>query len=101
MATGRDRGVDYSTECTVCIIVIDEGVEKKVVYERPQVQLPNRPLTPADRGRALQAPNDAELTDEAKWIFGDMKNKGRIGKNAELGGIFIARTAAAALEMKI
>lgn len=101
MTTGRDRRVDYSTECTVCIIVIDEGVEKKLVYERPQVQLPNRPLTPHERTRALQAPNDAELTDEAKWIFSDMKSKGRIGEKAELGGVFIARTAAAALEMRL
>lgn len=101
MTTGRDRGVDYSTECTVCIIVSDEGVEKKVVYERPQVQLPNRPLTPAERARALQAPNDDELTVEAQWTFEDMRRKGRIGEKATLRGVFIARTAAAALEMNL
>lgn len=101
MATGRDRGVDYSTECTVCIIVIDGGLENKVVYQRPQVQLPDRPLTPEERTRASRVPTDAELTAEAKWIFNDLRNNGRIGPQAELGGVFIARTAAAALEMNL
>lgn len=101
MTTGRDRGVDYSTECTVCVIVIEGGVENRIVYERPQVQLPNRPLTSAERARALQFANDDELTAEAMWIFDDMKRKGRVGETAELGGIFIARTAAAALEMNL
>lgn len=93
--------MDYSTECTVCVIVIEGGVENRIVYERPQVQLPNRPLTSAERARALQFANDDELTAEAMWIFDDMKRKGRVGETAELGGIFIARTAAAALEMNL
>ncbi|CAH0144826.1 hypothetical protein [Microbacterium sp. Bi128] len=101
MTTGRDRGVDYATHCTVCIIVIDGDIENKVVYERAQPQIPDRPLTPAEREHAMQFLTDAELTNEAKWIFDDMKSKGTIGAQAELGGVFIARTAAAALEMNL
>lgn len=51
--------------------------------------------------RVLQVANDDELTAEDMRIFGEMKRRGRIGGTAELGGAFIARTVAAALEMNL
>ncbi|MGD8168543.1 hypothetical protein ACEXOS_015080 [Herbiconiux sp. P16] len=38
---------------------------------------------------------------EAKEIFANMKAKVRIGRIAQLSGVFIARSAGAALEMNL
>lgn len=70
-----------------------------MVYERPQPQVPGGPLSTFDRIRISQFPTDDELTIEARRIFADMKLNRRIGEAASLSSVFIARTAAAALEM--
>lgn len=70
-----------------------------MVYERPQPQIPEGTLSTFDRIRISRFPTDDELTVEARSIFGDMKINERISKTASLSSVFIARTAAAALEM--
>ncbi|WP_197429259.1 hypothetical protein, partial [Microbacterium sp. CCH5-D1] len=65
----------------------------------PQTQIPDGPLSTFDRIRISQFPTDDELTTEARIIFADMKRNDRIGKAAALNSIFIARSAATALEM--
>ena len=51
------------------------------------------------RGKAARyQPTDAELDTEAKEIFADMKLNNRIEPSASLSSVFLARTAAAALE---
>jgi hypothetical protein len=101
MTGKRSDSIDYGSQCTVCIDYHDGGAKNRLVYERPQVQVPDRPLTKFDRLRMSQYPDDAALTEEAHAIFSDMKAKGRVGRRGELGGIFIARSAAAALEMDL
>lgn len=99
MTSRRSDTVDYSTQCTVIITFHDGGREDRIVYERPQIQIPDGPLSTFDRIRISQFQTDDELTTEARAIFSDMKRNDRIGKDAALSSIFIARTAAAALEM--
>ncbi len=48
-----------------------------------------------------QYPTDNTLTEEARATFSNKQDKGRIGPDAVLGRVFIARTAAAALEMDL
>ena len=98
MTGKRSDSIDHLSQCTVCTDFHDDGSTNRLLYERPQIQVPDRPLTEFDRLRMSQYPNDEALTEEAHAIFSDMKAKGRVGQNAELGGIFIARSAAAALE---
>jgi hypothetical protein len=67
--TIRQAGsIDYTAECTVCIIYDQAGVESRIVYERPQMQIPNRPLTASERAQILRLPNDEALTVEAKAV---------------------------------
>lgn len=101
MTIRRSDSIDYTTQCTVCIAYHEGGVENRVVYERPQMRIPNRSLTEADQKQLLQFPTDDVLTTEAQAIFEDMQGRGRIGRSAELASIFIARSAAAALEMNL
>jgi hypothetical protein len=101
MTTKRSDSVDYKTQCTVCIDYEDSGATNRLVYERPQMLVADRPLTATERALILQYPNDDALTVEAKRIFQDMKSKGRIAASAKLASIFIARSAAAALEMRL
>jgi hypothetical protein len=101
MTSKRSNSIDYTTNCTVCIIYVDAGVENRLVYERPQMQLPNRPMTAAERKQMGQLPTDSALTTEARAVFSDMQMKSRIGASAALRTVFIARTAAAALEMNL
>lgn len=101
MALKRSESIDYTSQCTVCIDYEDGGTTNRLVYERPQIQMPDGPLTELDRVRLSQYPNDEVLTEEARAIFSDMQDKGRIGQQAVLGSIFIARSAAAALEMDL
>ncbi len=101
MTSKRSNSIDYTTNCTVCIIYVDAGVENRLVYERPQMQLPNRPMTAAERKQMGQLPTDSALTTEARAVFSDMQMKSRIGTSAALRTVFIARTAAAALEMNL
>lgn len=99
MTSRRSDTVDYSTQCTVIITFHDGDREDRIVYERPQPQIPDGPLSTFDRIRISQFQTDDELTTEARAIFSDMKRNDRIGRDATLSSIFIARTAAAALEM--
>jgi hypothetical protein len=85
----------------VCVIFEESGTENRIVYERPQMQIPNRPLTAAERKQIVQFPNDDALTAEARAIFSDMQVQGQISAPAILRSIFIARTSAAALEMNL
>jgi len=101
MSDSRANTIDYTTNCTVCIIYVEGGVENRLVYERPQMQIPNRPLSTPERARIAQMPDDQTLTVEAKAIFAGMRGKARITPSANLRSIFIARTAAAALEMSL
>ncbi|MCT2225843.1 hypothetical protein [Microbacterium paraoxydans] len=101
MTSRRSDTVDYSTQCTVLITFLDGEREDRIVYERPSTQIPDGPLSTFDRIRISQFPTDDELTAEARMIFADMKRNDRIGKSASLSSIFIARTAAAALEMNL
>lgn len=101
MASRRSETVDYSRECTVLILFTDGELEHRIVYERPQPHVPAERMNVFDALRVSQHPTDEQLTAEAKWIFGDMKAKDRIPASSELMGIFIARTAAAALEMNL
>lgn len=95
----RSDSINYAVQCTVCIDYSDGDAVGRLVYERPQMQLPDRPLTELDVQKLARYPDDHALTEEARAIFADMRNTGRIGGHAELGRIFIARSAAAALEM--
>ncbi len=101
MTSRRHDSIDYSTQCTVIITYVDGDRQDRLVYERPQTQIPDGPLTTFDRIRISQFPTDDELTIEAQRIFADMKRNDRIGKTAQLSSVFVARTAAAALEMGI
>jgi len=101
MALKRSDSIDYTSQCTVCVDYEDGGTTNRIVYERPQIQVSHGPLTELDRVRLSQYPNDDVLTEEARAIFSDMQDKGRIDHQAVLGSIFIARTAAAALEMDL
>lgn len=101
MTPNRSERIDYRENCTVCVTYVEASAMNRLVYERPQMQLPNRPLTAAERARVRQFPDDDALTKEAKAIFADMQIKGRIGRSSTLESIFIARTAAAALEMNL
>jgi hypothetical protein len=101
MTVKRSDSIDYTSQCTVCVEYEDGGASNRLVYERPQIQLPDRPLTEVDLIRISQYPNDDALTEEADTIFSDMKANGRVGPQAQLGRIFIARSAAAALEMDL
>ena len=65
------------------------------------MQLPDRRLTALDLMKLSQYQTDDALTEEARAIFSDMQDKGRIGSGAVLSRVFIARTAAAALEMDL
>ncbi len=99
MTSHRHDSVDYTTQCTVIISYVDGDRQHRLVYERPQAQIPDGPLSTFDRIRISQFPTDDDLTIEARRIFADTKRNGRIGKTASLSSIFVARTAAAALEM--
>ncbi|WP_110589836.1 hypothetical protein [Microbacterium suaedae] len=99
MTSHRSARVDYTSQCTVIITYFDGDRQDRVVYERPQSQVPDGPLSTFDRIRISQFPTDDELTVEARRIFADMKLNRRIGEAASLSSVFIARTAAAALEM--
>ena len=101
MTKSRSDSIDYTVQCTVCIDYLESDTKNRIVYERPQMALPNRPLTTAERTQIAEYPDDDALTVEAKAIFSDMQSKGRISSSAVLGSIFIARTAAAALEMNL
>ena len=101
MTPKRADSIDYASECTVCIDYEDEGTVKRLVYERSQIQLPNHRLTELDLMKLSQYQTDDALTEEARAIFSDMRDNGRIGSGAVLGRVFIARTAAAALEMDL
>jgi hypothetical protein len=65
------------------------------------MQLPDRRLTEPDLMKLSQYQTDDALIEEVRAIFSDMQDKGRIGPDAVLGRVFIARTAAAALEMDL
>lgn len=99
MTSRRSSTVDYTTQCTVIITYVDGDRQDRLIYERPQPQIPDGPLTTFDRIRLSQFPTDDELDIEAKRIFSDMKSNNRIGNEASLSSIFIARTAVAAVEM--
>src|SRR3954463_4079863 len=101
MTPKRSKSIDYASECTVCVEYEDEGTVKRLVYERPQMQLPDRRLTELDLVKLSQYQTDDALTEEGRAIFSAMRDKGRIGSDAVLGRVFIARTAAAALEMDL
>ena len=101
MSDTRATSIDYTTNCTVAIIFQDDGRESRLVYERPQMQIPDRPLSLAERAQIVKLPDDSQLTIEAKAIFRDMRLNGRISPSAVMQSIFIARTAAAALEMSL
>jgi len=101
MTPKRSDSIDYASECTVCIDYEDEGTVNRVVYERPQMQLPDRRLTQFDLMKLAQYQTDDALTEEARAIFSDMQRRRQIPAAAVLGRIFIARTAAAALEMNL
>lgn len=101
MTSSRADTVDYTTQCTVLITYLDSDREDRLVYERPQTQVPAGPLSTFDRIRISQFPTDDELTVEARRIFADIKRNDRIGKSSMLSSVFIARTAAAALEMSL
>lgn len=101
MTSHRSARIDYTSQCTVIITYLDGDRQDRMVYERPQPQVPDGPLSAFDRIRISQFPTDDELTIEARRIFADMKLKRRIGEAASLSSVFIARTAAAALEMGI
>ena len=101
MTTKRSDSIDYASQCTVCIEYQDERALNRIVYERPQMPLPEGQLTQADLIKLSQYQTDGELTEEAQAIFSDMQRNGRIGRNTSLGRVFIARTAAAALEMDL
>lgn len=101
MTERRSDTVDYSSHCTICVTYDVDGIESRLVFERPQMQLPDRPLTTFDLVRLKQFPDDAALDVEARQIFADMKRNGRLAEGAVLRSIFIARTAAAALEMRL
>lgn len=97
----RSDAIDYTVQCTICIDYEESGVANRIVYERPQMQIPDRPLTSRDRVKIAQYPGDEALTMEARRIFADMQRTGRIGRSAIVRTIFIARTSAAALEMNL
>lgn len=99
MTSHRSARVDYTSQCTVILTYFDGDRQDRMVYERPQPQVPGGPLSTFDRIRISQFPTDDELTIEARRIFADMKLNRRIGEAASLSSVFIARTAAAALEM--
>lgn len=99
MTSHRSDGIDYTTQCTVIITYINGDHQDRLVYERPQPNVPDGPLGSFDRIRIAQFPTDDDLTAEAFRIFADMKRNGRLGEGASFGSVFIARTAAAALEM--
>ncbi|WP_194763099.1 hypothetical protein [Microbacterium sp. UFMG61] len=99
MTSHRSARIDYTSQCTVIITYSDGSRSDRLVYERPQPQIPAGPLSTFDRIRLSQFPTDDELTIEAKRIFADMKLNNRIGKTASLDSVFIARTAVAAREM--
>ncbi len=101
MTCKRSDSIDYLSQCTVCIDHHVDGAKNRLVYKRPQIQVPDRPLTEFERLRVSHYPNDEALTEEAHATFSDMKAKGRVGRGSELGGIFIARRAAAVLEMDL
>lgn len=101
MTAHRSNTIDYTTQCTVIVTYITGGRQDRLIYERPQPNMPDGLLGAFDRIRMLQFPTDDELTVEARRIFADMKRNGRIGKAASLSSVFIARTAAAALEMGV
>lgn len=69
--------------------------------EHERSRFPEGPMTAQDLARLSQYADDEALTAEARAIFSDMQEKGRIGQQAVLGSIFIARSAAAALEMEL
>ena len=65
------------------------------------MQLPYHRLTELDLMKLSQYQTDDALTEEARAVFSDMQDKGRIDSDAVLSRVFIARTAAAALEMDL
>ena len=87
--------------CTIFVTYEEAGAENRLVYERPQRQIPHRPLSLIERMQVAQFPNDEVLTAEAKAIFSDMQVKGRISMSAVLSSVFIARTSEAAREMTL
>ena len=97
----RANSIDYASQCTVCIDYQDQGAQGRIVYERPQMQIPNRPLTPSELLQIARYPNDEALTKEAKTIFLDLQRKGSLTRRAKMDSIFIVRSAAAALEMEL
>lgn len=99
MTSTRRDDVEYTTQCTVIITYVDGDRQDRLVYDRPQTQIPDGPLSTFDRIRISQFPTDDELTIEAQQIFADMKRNDRIGKTSALSSVFIARTAASAHEM--
>jgi hypothetical protein len=101
MTTKKSDSVDYTTHCTVCIDYDDSGATERLVYERPQMLIPDRPLTAIERALILQYPSDDALTVEGKRVFQDMKSNGHIPESAKITSVFIARSAAAALEMNL
>lgn len=101
MTSHHSARIDYTNQCTVILNYLDGDRQDRMVYQRPQSQVPDGPLSAFDRIRISQFPTDDDLTIEARRIFADMKLKRRIGEAASLSSVFIARTAAAALEMGI
>lgn len=99
MTSHHSDGVDYTAQCTVIITYIEGGQQNRLVYERPQPQVPDGPLSAFDHIRVSRFPTDDDLNVEARRIFADMKLNDRTDKAASLSSIFIARTAAAAIEM--
>src|SRR3546814_12798544 len=77
--SSRASTANYTTQCTVLITYLDGDREDRLVYERPQTQVPAGPLSTFDRIRISQFPTDDELTIEARTIFADMK-RNEIGR---------------------
>jgi len=95
----RSNSIDYTSQCTVCIDYEDGGAQNRIIYQRPQYQLPSSALTELDLVQLSRYPDDDALTREAGVIFSDLQSKERVGSGAVLKSIFVARNAASALEM--
>jgi hypothetical protein len=49
MTPSRSESIDYTSQCTVSVDYGEGGTGKRIVYERPQMQVPDRPLTELER----------------------------------------------------
>ena len=85
MTPKKSDSIDYELECTVCIEYQDEGTVKRLVYERPQVQLPDRRLTELNLMRLSQYQTDDASTEEARAIFSDMQDNGHVSSGGGVG----------------